>query len=170
MVNDHRHCQNYGILLLVPIILQPIVLTGLERIVGGFRIALGLLGLQSGLSIPLPCFFSDVFHWVMGLDCVFNCGCSCCTDNICPCVTLSIPFQSFAFLLKSVTVRSYGVLLLSVTYVRIIGFVDYHTIRIVGLYNDWTGLYSLLVPTIPPPILLPGLHILYEDCRIVLRL
>ena len=35
---------------LVPYILQPIVLTGLERIVGGFRIALGLLGLQSGLN------------------------------------------------------------------------------------------------------------------------
>ena len=58
-----------------------------------------------------------------------------------------------------------------VTDVKIIGFVDdYHTIRIVGLYKDWTGLYSLLVPHIPPPILLPGLHILYEDCRIVLRL
>ena len=140
----------------------------MERIEGGFRIALGLIGLQSGLNIPLPCFFSDVFHWVMGLDCVFNCGYDYCTDNICPRVTLSIPFISFAFLLKSVTVRSYGVLLLSVTYVRIIGFVD--TIRIVGLYNDWTGLYSLLVPHIPPPILLPGLHILYEDCRIVLRL
>ena len=106
----------------------------------------------------------------MGLDCVFNCGYDYCTDNICPRVTLSIPFQSFAFLLKSVTVRSYGVLLLSVTYVRIIGLVNYHTIRIVGLYNDWTGLYSLLVPTIPPPILLPGLHRLYEDRRIMLRL
>ena len=80
---------------------------------GGFRIALGLIGLQSGLNIPLPCFFSDVFHSVMGLDCVFNCGYDYCTDNICPRVTLSIRFISFAFLLKSVTVRSYGVLLLS---------------------------------------------------------
>ena len=53
MVNDHRRCQNYGILLLVPIILQPFVLTELQRIVGGFRIALGLLGLQSGLNCPV---------------------------------------------------------------------------------------------------------------------
>ena len=86
---------------------------GLEKIVGGFRIALGLLGLQSGLNIPLPCFFSDVFHWVMGLDCVFNSGYDYCTDNTCPRVTLSMPFRSFAFLSKSVTVQSYGVPLLS---------------------------------------------------------
>ena len=43
---------------------------------------------------------------------------------------------------------------------KIIGFVDYHTIMIVGLYNDRTGLYSLLVPYILPPILLPELRLI----------
>ena len=39
--------------LLVPIILPLNVLTGLQRIVGGFRIAVGLLGLQSELNCTI---------------------------------------------------------------------------------------------------------------------
>ena len=89
----------------------------------------------------------------MRLDCVFNCGYDYCTDNICPRVTLSIPFQSFAFVSKSVTVRSYGV-------PPLIGdrHVEYRIVRIVGLYKDWTGLYSLLVPIILPLNVLTGMH------------
>ena len=53
-----------------------------------------------------------------------------------------------------------------VTDIKIIGFVDdYHTIRIVGLYKDWTGLYSLLVPHIPPPILLPELRLIVNGLQ-----
>ena len=43
-----------------------------------------------------------------------------------------------------------------VAYVWNIGFVDYH--RIVKLYKDWTGLYSLLVPIILPLNVLTGMH------------
>ena len=41
------------ILFLVPLILPLNVLTGLQRIVGGFRIAVGLLGLQSELNCTI---------------------------------------------------------------------------------------------------------------------
>ena len=43
-----------------------------------------------------------------------------------------------------------------VTDIYVIGFVDYH--RIVGLYKDWSGLYSLLVPIILPLNVLTGMH------------
>ena len=101
----------------------------------------------------------------MGLDCVSNCGCSCCTDNFCPRVILSIPFRSFAFVSKSVTVRSYGV-------PPLIGdrHVEYRIVRIVGLYKDWTGLYSLLVPFILPLNVLTGLLRIVGGFRIALGL
>ena len=83
----------------------------------------------------IPLTVSSPLYFI-GLDCVFNCGYDCCADNI---------------------FRSYGVPPLSGHRRK-----DYRTITILlGLYDDWTGLYSLLVPTIPPPILLPGLHRLY---------
>ena len=63
-----RDCQSYVILLLVPIILPLNVLTGLQRIVGGFRIALGLLGLQSELNCNIYSsthpFAQFLFHWI----------------------------------------------------------------------------------------------------------
>ena len=75
-----RDCQSYVILLLVPIILPLNLLTGLQRIVGGFRIALGLLGLQSELNCNIYSsshpFAQFLFHWItsgrMGLHGLFN--------------------------------------------------------------------------------------------------
>ena len=76
-----RDCQSYVILLLVPIILPLNLLTGLQRIVGGFRIALGLLGLQSELNCTIHSsshpFAQFLFRWItwgrMGLHGLFNC-------------------------------------------------------------------------------------------------
>ena len=77
--------------LLVPIILPLNVLTGLQRIVGGFRIALGLLGLQSELNCNIYSsshpFAQFLFHWITsdGLAWAFSIGmidCSSCAIGL----------------------------------------------------------------------------------------
>ena len=79
------------ILLLVPIILPLNLLTGLQRIVGGFRIALGLLGLQSELNCNIYSsshpFAQFLFHWITsdGLAWAFSIGmidCSSCAIGL----------------------------------------------------------------------------------------
>ena len=176
--NIVRDTHNITILFLVPYILPLILLPGLLRIVGGFKIALGLLGLWELNSLAawvtwvvghilvlwLASRLSSYSIGIWGLNFVSE-DCTKVVWNLCCAILFTIYVDRMCLFISMGCACK-----VSLFWPECIGVLSWNVVGITGLLGILSIAIPFLVPYIPPPILLPGLHILYEDCRIVLRL
>ena len=167
--NIVRDTHNITILFLVPYILPLILLPGLLRIVGGFKIALGLLGLWELNSLAawvtwvvghilvlwLASRLSSYSIGIWGLNFVSE-DCTKVVWNLCCAILFTIYVDRMCLFISMGCACK-----VSLFWPECIGVLSWNVVGITGLLGILSIAIPFLVPYIPPPILLPGLHRLY---------